>query len=285
MKMSGKRGIGASVLIVLSVAFGLVGSALADVVVPTDYTAYFSSPSAGTVNGIAYADEDVVRYVAGNATPWALHFDGSAAGLPGAADIDAYDYRSPGFGSAFHYMSFDAPVNVPGLGTVDDSDVVLYSYLLLGGSNWSLIFDGSAYGLTTSAEDIDALSVSSAGDLTISTTGNFNVPATAGAVYTGTDDDQLFWNKANAAFQGLIPGSAYPIPPSNDLHNHAYENNNGETQGYLGLQRGGKFTGIPVGANDIIVSQGVSYFSSNALFWDASTSGFPKIDAFDLILP
>src|SRR5690606_23452532 len=118
---------------------------------------------------------------------WVMHFDGSAAGLPAAADIDAYDYEYNGTTfTTWHYMSFDKAVVVPGLGTVDDSDIVLYKTSLFG-NTWSLFFDGSAHGLTTDGEDIDGLEIGN-DYLLMSTTGVFDVPTLNNDTFIGDDE-------------------------------------------------------------------------------------------------
>jgi len=70
--------------------------------------------------------------------------------LPAAANVDGFDRVD---GTHF-YMSFSANSTVPGLGTVQDEDVVFYN-----AGTWSVYFDGTARGLTADAQDIDAISV------------------------------------------------------------------------------------------------------------------------------
>jgi len=120
----------------------------------------------GSVPGVTYRDEDVLRYTGG----WSMLFDGSAHALPG--DVDALAILSDGS----LLLSPDAPVkNLPGIGSaaVDDSDIVRY---VPATGQYSWYFDGSDVGLTTTAEDIDALAVLPDGDLLISTLGAAAVP-------------------------------------------------------------------------------------------------------------
>ncbi len=120
----------------------------------------------GTVAGVAYADEDVLTYDNG----WTVLFDGSAHGLP--KDVDALAILADGS----VLLSLDAQVmNLPGIGSapVDDSDIVRY---VPATGQYSWYFDGSDVGLTTLAEDIDALAVLPGGDLLISTSGVAAVP-------------------------------------------------------------------------------------------------------------
>src|SRR5690606_23329996 len=46
--------------------------------------------------------------------------------------------------------------------------------------SWSLLFDGSDVGLSSSSENIDAVSIDAQGRLYLSTTGNFSVPGRSG---------------------------------------------------------------------------------------------------------
>lgn len=261
-------------------------------VIPADYTLYLSAPGTGTVAGVAYADEDVLRYSPSASPKWAMHFDGSAAGLPAAADIDAYDYAyNANTFTSWHYMSFDQPVAVPGLGTVDDSDVVLYHTGLLG-NTWSLFFDGSAYGLTTDGEDIDGLETSEDGTIYLSTAGAFAVPGFNNTVFKGADEDYLMWSPAVSAFVWRQDGNDLGIPSGNDLFNLALASPDGgraiSLTVYLlfSVQQAATIQGLSAGAYDVLLDQYAPYNATGdyLLLWDASASGFPKIDALDVVL-
>ena len=116
-----------------------------------------------------------------------MHFDGSAHGLGGTLDgfaiLDDGDIL----------LSFTRSRSIPGVsGTVDDSDIVRYDSASGG---FSFFFDGSDVGLTTSGEDIDAVTMLSDGRLLVSTRGSFSVPGVS-----GRDEDII-------AFSGTL-GSA-----------------------------------------------------------------------------
>ena len=136
-----------------------------------------SAPGSGAYGAVSYADEDILRYTT-NTGAWVKVFDGTNEGLPAAADIDALAFKAINLGQIY-YLSFDTPVAVPGLGTVDDSDVVAHTYVFGQGATWSLYFDGSAHGLTTDAEDVDAIEVEGS-TLYLSTAGGFSVPKAGG---------------------------------------------------------------------------------------------------------
>jgi hypothetical protein len=138
---------------------------------------YFALAAGGTVGGFAVANEDVIAW---NDSGFSLVFDGSDVGVGGLV-VDALAR----IGADQLLLSFSAAGTVPGVaGTVDDSDVVLFEAQSLGqttAGSFSMYFDGSDAGLSTSAENIDGIDVLANGNLVISTTGNATVPgASAG---------------------------------------------------------------------------------------------------------
>jgi hypothetical protein len=131
---------------------------------------YFSTQANSSVPGVAapFDDADIYSW---DGAAYARTFDASSFGLAGSADIDAsYVVDADTF-----YMSFNTPTAIPGLGTVQDEDVVLFD-----AGTWSLYFDGSDVGLTTGAEDVDAFHIQDDGSVVISTSGGGNVPGVGG---------------------------------------------------------------------------------------------------------
>ncbi|WP_197024757.1 multicopper oxidase family protein [Cellulomonas sp. KRMCY2] len=130
-------------------------------------------------------DADIYTW---NGATYTRQFDATLAGLPGGANIDGYDRID----DTHFYLSFAATTTtVPGLGTVQDEDVVYYN-----NGTWSTYFDGTAHGLTTANHDLDAISIAGAvngtgGTLYFSTLGNTNPPGLGG---TADDADTYSWN-------------------------------------------------------------------------------------------
>ena len=88
--------------------------------------------------------------------------------------------------AAQFYLSFSASsTTVPGLGAVQDEDVLFYD-----AGTWSVYFDGTARGLTAANQDLDAISIVG-GTLYFSTLGNTNPPGVAGVA---DDADIYSWN-------------------------------------------------------------------------------------------
>jgi hypothetical protein len=114
-------------------------------------TLYFST--AGNSNppgpGGTADDADVYSW---NGTVYSRVWDATANGVPGAASLDGLDRVD-----ATHlYLSFanDPFVTVPGLGAVQDEDVVFWS-----AGSWSVYFDGTAHGLSSDNQHLDAIDV------------------------------------------------------------------------------------------------------------------------------
>jgi len=161
---------------------------------------YFSLISTDSTNALnlsgGYArDEDIIAFD-GESFRWI--FDGSDVGVTG--DIDAIAVLS----NDQILFSLSGSARLTGVGNVDDSDIIVFTASQWGSQTagtFSMYFDGSDVGLTTSGEDIDALDISSDGSLLISTRGSFSV---SGA--SGNDEDILKFIPVSAGSntQGLF---------------------------------------------------------------------------------
>ncbi len=137
------------------------------------------------MGGLSVDDEDIIAWNGGGGSSFSRYFDGSDVGLSGLK-LDAFAV----IGSDEILMSFTNAGSVPGVaGTVDDSDIVLFTATSLGEStagSFSLYFDGSDVGLSKRGEDIDAIELLENGHLLVSTQGGLSV---SGA--SGKDEDIL----------------------------------------------------------------------------------------------
>ena len=97
--------------------------------------------------GVVPDDEDLV--VRTGPSTWSIFFDGSAAAVPAALDVDGADR----FANDHLALSFDGSGMVGGV-DFDDEDVLEYD---AAGPTWSLAFDGSAQDPDWAAADVDAL--------------------------------------------------------------------------------------------------------------------------------
>ena len=67
---------------------------------PSYYRLFLSTTGGGTIGNLSYSDEDVLSYKPSTGQ-WLKTFDGTNAGLPASADIDAFAYR---YQSPYSYM-------------------------------------------------------------------------------------------------------------------------------------------------------------------------------------
>ena len=147
---------------------------------------YLSLANTGsyTVGVVAnVSDEDILRF---DGTNFSMFFDGSDVGV-GAVNLDAFSLLD----SNTILMSFDNPVTISGLGTVDDSDTVQFDATSLGDTTagaFSWFFDGSDVELTTDNEDIDGIDLLPNGQLLVSTIGSVSVTGVS-----GQDEDILIF--------------------------------------------------------------------------------------------
>ena len=140
----------------------------------------------GGPNGTAITSSDIVKFTptslgANTAGTWSFYFDGSDVGLTTTSEnVDALAVLPNGN----LLISTTGDPSVPGLSGLRDEDIMRFTPTSLGATTagtWSYYFDGSDVGLTTTSEDVDALAVTSAGKLLLSTLGNFSVPGVSGA--------------------------------------------------------------------------------------------------------
>ncbi len=159
---------------------------------------YFSLLSNGTIGGLSTANEDVVSF--DGVAAFTLAADGSDVGLA-TSRVDAIAWLDAD--TLLFSLDTDGAV-LPGVAeTIDDSDVIRFDASSLGtttSGTFSMYFDGSDVGLTTTAEDVDALELLTNGNLLLSTEGAVGVtgvsgddkdllaftPATLGSATSGT---------------------------------------------------------------------------------------------------
>jgi hypothetical protein len=149
---------------------------------------YISSTSGGSVDGISFAEQDVLAYNPAT-DAWTMLIDGSDIGL-GATDLKAFEWRPDGT----QIMGFNGRLTLPGIAaTVEPNDLVRFIPSRLGTTTqgrFELFFDGSDVGLSTASEAIDGAGFLPDGRLVISTIGAAQVPGATGTLSV-TDRDLL----------------------------------------------------------------------------------------------
>ncbi|HLF26307.1 MAG TPA: multicopper oxidase domain-containing protein [Anaerolineae bacterium] len=120
------------------------GLATTVVAVTTPSTVYFSTFGNTNPPGVGGTADDADIYL-WNGAAFSRVFDVTIAGnVDGLDVVDATHF----------YLSFVDNATVPGLGTVQDEDVVYYN-----AGTWSVYFDGTARGLTAGNQDVDAFDI------------------------------------------------------------------------------------------------------------------------------
>ena len=134
-----------------------------------------------------------------NGTAFSRVFDATGVGLPGNANVDGLMLVN----ANHFYLSFNGTLTfVPGLGYVEDEDVVEYN-----NGAWSLYFDGTAQGLTANGHDLDAINILG-NTLYFSTVGNANV----GGLGSPDNADIYAWD--GASFSRVWDATANGLPGS-----------------------------------------------------------------------
>ena len=164
----------------------------------SDRYQFFAMLRGTGIRGVTYRNEDIVVYDQLTDT-WQMYFDGSDLGLA-PIYLDAFAIVADGI-----YFSVNAPIQLPTVGTVDDSDILFFSPTSLGSTTTgtlTMVLDGSTFGLTTNSEDIDALDILADGRFLISTLGT----ATVGSLYS-RDEDMVALNTSTGAWELYFDGS------------------------------------------------------------------------------
>jgi PKD repeat protein len=242
-------------------------------------TIYVSSDTGGTIEGLAFADEDILAFDTGSGS-WSLYFDGSDVGL-GPVDVDAFTLLDDGS----ILLSLDEPFDVNNNGReVDDSAILRFTPTSLGDDtdgSFALYFNGATVGLTTDAEDIDAIGVTAEGHLIISTLGAFNVGTVSGA-----DEDLLLFkpeslgSNTSGEWELYFDGSDVGLGDSDSEDVWGVWLDRQTQNLYLTTQDAFAVPGLSGDGADVFICTLVSIGSNtecpfdSALFWDGSAHGF-----------
>lgn len=207
-----------------------------------------------------------------------LYMDGSDVGLGGATARDVNAFHILDDGSIL--LSIVGASSLPGVGVVDDSDIVRFIPTSLGGDTagtFNLYFDGSDVGLSTKGEDIDALTLLDDGSLLISTLGSASVSGVS-----AKDEDLLRFvpsslgEETEGTWSLYFDGSDVALTDSN-------EDVWGVSAGssdllYLTTKSQFSVTGAWGEGSDVITcgnnTSGYSTACDFALFWDGTAAGY-----------
>jgi len=153
---------------------------------------YVSSSTDGVIDGIAFADEDILFHQP-TTDNWSLFFDGSDVGWT-SNDLGAFHIFNEGDVLPSILMSLTVDHTIPGIGRASRNDIVKFTPSVLGSETtgtFSLYLDGSTVGLNSRGESIDAIGFDPANRLVVSTTGSLRVPGTDGVNIIARDEDMI----------------------------------------------------------------------------------------------
>jgi uncharacterized protein YjiK len=252
---------------------------------PSGNSFYVSFASGGSVGGVSFADEDILKF---DGSTWSLFFDGSDVGL-GSADVFAFHPLDP---DSF-LLAFLASVTVGGQ-TYAPTDIVRFDASSLGATTagtFSLYFNAIDVGLDATSENIDALDILSDGRILISTTGNPTVPGLSGLA----DEDILAFTPTSlgtttsGSWTWYFDGSDVALGSTSEDIDAVDIDSNGAI--YLSTLGDFAVTGIAGFDEDVFVCSPTSLGSatvcnfSSTLFFDGSNWGLSAndVDAFHLL--
>ena len=243
--------------------------AMSTTVLVINKSLYFSTVGNSNPPGVGGTADDADIYL-WNSTAFSRVVDASTIGVPASggnnANVDGFDRVD----ANHFYMSFSGDTSLPGIGAVQDEDIVYYN-----AGTWSVYFDGTSRGLTAANQDIDAFNIVG-GTIYFSTFGNTNPPGVTG---TADDADIYSWN--GTTFARVWDASVAGIPDAANVDGFVRGSDNNHF--YLSFADN---TTVPVlGAvqdEDVVYNNGgtwIVYFDGTAA---GLTSNNLDIDAFDI---
>jgi uncharacterized repeat protein (TIGR01451 family) len=245
---------------------------------------YFSTLVQGSIGGVSFRSEDILAYDTGSGE-WSLAFDGSDVGLF-YNDVDAFHFLENGD----ILMSFRFLAWLPGLGLVDNADIVKFIPTSLGentAGSFEMFLDGSDVGLTKLTENVNAIGFTPDGRLVISTNG----PVHANNVNDKAQDlivlnNGVFGWQSGGTWELYFDGSDVGLQNAHeDIWGAWIDPTNGDI--YLTTAANFSAGGISGTGDDVFVCQPSSLgatttCSSISPFWDGSSYGLQHrfVDGF-----
>ncbi|WP_353509013.1 SdrD B-like domain-containing protein [Intrasporangium sp.] len=204
---------------------------------------------------------DIYRW---DGTAYSRSINATTIGIPASANVDGYSQVD----ATHFYLSFSDATVLPGLGTVQDEDVVYRN-----GTTWQLYFDGTTHGLATT--DLDAIHVDATG-MYFSTSSGVNPPGVAG---TADDSDIYRWNGGNS-FTRALDATTVGIPASANVDGY---DRTDATHQYVSFSGDTSVSGLgAVQDEDVILRAGTTWQT----WFDGTANGLISanldIDAFSL---
>jgi hypothetical protein len=177
----------------------------------------------------------------------------------------------------------DDNTNIPGVGAIDDSDIVRFIPSSTGNNTtgtYQLYLDGSTVGLDTRDEDIDAIGFAPNGRLVVSTVRSAVVPGiTSPSVL---DKDLIVLNSTNNTWAYYVDGSDVALDRGTEDIDATWIDTNGDI--YLSTVGAFSVSGLSGDGDDITKfspsATGTNTSGTFSPFWDGSANGLGNIDGF-----
>ena len=209
-------------------------------------------------------DSDIYRW-SGTAHSRAIDLSAAPYGVPTGANVDGLTRVD----ATHFYLSFADDTTLPGLGAVQDEDVVYWN-----AGAWSVYFNGTGHGLANANLDLDAISVVGT-TLYFSTAGNTNPPGVGG---TADDADVYRWD--GTSYARVWDATANGVPAAANVD--GYDRVDG-THFYLSFAGDTTVTGAgAIQDEDIVYVDG----TTRSVYFDGTAHGLTNanldVDAFDV---
>jgi hypothetical protein len=246
---------------------------------------YVSFSDTGSMGGVAFSDEDILKY---DGSSWSLFFNGSDVGL---ASVDVFAFYLLDANSLL--LSFNASIALGGI-VFAPTDIARFDATSLGAitaGTFSMYFNGADVGLDTASDYIDAVEVLQDGKILISTQGNPVVPGLSGLA----DEDILAFTPTSLGNTTSGTWSLYFDGSDVDLATNSMEDVDAldvDSGGVIYLSTSGDFnvTGVSGFDEDVFVCIPTSLGTTTScsyspvLYFDGSNWGQSAndVDAFNL---
>ena len=229
---------------------------------------YFAFKTDVSIGGVTVDESDILHW--DGASTYTQTFDGSDVGL-GGFKISGFDVIGPDQ----VLLTFVNSGTVPGLGNVDDSDVVLFTGTLgpATSGTFTMYFDGSDVQLDQKKESIRALTLLDDGSLLISTQGSFSVSGLSGEDKDVFRFTGVFGSSTSGSFSMYLDGS--DVGMSNKKEDVDALASDG-TDLYFSTTGDFSAGGVVATAEDVITFSGTFGDSTSGtfgIFWDAAAHG------------
>jgi len=240
----------------------------------------------GKVGNLSFQPGDILHYEAG---AWSMLFDASDVGI---TKNTAAFYREARPGEPdLLYLSLAGGQNVPGVGAVTPADVIKFTPTQLGADTqgtFSLFFDGSDVGLTTTAERIDALGMDGP-RLLISTVGSGSVPLPGSGKLAFADEDVIAFTPTSTgattlgAWAAFFDGSA-AVPGLGPEDVSGFWDDPNTDDLYISVVDAYNLGGVRGDGNDVLKLSPSGSGYTVTRFWDGNSAGLSvMLDAFGIV--